>query len=63
MVIDKIKIVITATVYEEDSKNSTGLGYAYEGETYTVYKQWGDWLSIYWGSSGGYVHKGFVTKA
>ena len=59
---DKIKIVITATVYEQDSENSTGLGYAYEGEEYTVYHQWGDWLSIYWGSSGGYVHKGFVTK-
>lgn len=60
---DKIKIVITATVYEEDSQNSTGLGYAYEGETYTVYSQWGEWVQIYYGVAGGWVHRGFITKA
>ena len=59
---DTIKIVIQATVYEENSQNSTALGYAYVGETYTVYSQWGEWVQLYYGSSGGWVHRGFITK-
>lgn len=59
---DKVIVVIPATIYEENSQNSTVLGHVEVGEELTIYSVWGDWLSVYYGLHGGFIHKGFVTK-
>lgn len=61
---DTVRVVIKASVYNGPGSDFDIIGTLDINEQYKVYADWNGWLDIQdYGLYGGYVYKGFVTKA
>lgn len=59
--IGKDQGIITADVLNvRNNPDGAIIGQVYEGEIYRIHKKVGNWYSIYWGESGGYVSADYV---
>lgn len=59
---DKVKTRADTCVYASNSMTSKYLGKIKANTEVTVYAVYGNWISIYYGNSGGYIGISMVTK-